>query len=150
MTIVGTILTALARATAPITLGDLSQQIAVQNPAIDKAKVSRSVTKLMYVGRVSCSKKPGVRRVTYFLTAAQLEMFSKGATRPPTKQTPKTHPPRRQLFAGVTAADLSSRLRFLNDISARPAFVGHARLIEIIDDYRRALNRATQREDQKQ
>jgi hypothetical protein len=125
MTTVATIMTKLAAAQAPLSLDDLTAKTTGS-----KRGASNTLARLCKLKRISMVKEAG-SRAKYFLTPEQIEQW----TAPPERQ--KTLP----VGAGLTAAELAARLRFLSDISQRPAFIGHALLGDIITDYRRALTR---------
>jgi len=126
------ILDRLAESNSPCTVEAL-----VLNDPTQRRAVSRELSRLHKENRVSKLRVDG-RTAAYFLTSDQKAQVSMSPA-----ERRKRYP-----ADGLSPAQISERLRFLSDLSGRPAFLGHAVLEEIKGDYRRALERSVETEDQ--
>jgi hypothetical protein len=124
MTNIDHTLNTLAHAGIQCTLAQLHRLTKISKPALSEA-----LERLLERGDISV-KRNGVKG-RYYLTLDQFERW--------VPKAPKTW----VLSPQADAVALARRLRFLNELSTRPAFQGHALLSEIVDDYRKALRQAT-------
>lgn len=138
MTVTRKVLKALVDAGAPITAADLAQRLGLGRDAITSV-----LGRLKRSKRISCHKEAGAR-ARYYLTSAQVTLFKAGKTR---RDARPARPPVSPLKEIASPADLSRRLRFLTELSQRPAFLGNALLSEVVNDYRLALKRTVTKED---
>lgn len=136
MRLLSKIVQALLATDKPLSMVDL-----VRATGLERKPLDRALGRLVDTDRISRDRS-GEAHV-YFMTRDQAEQWSP-IPAPPRKVAPTGA---NTFGRGIGAAALSRRLRFLRELSDRPAFLGHALLAEIITDYQRALRRATEAEE---